>query len=100
MVASNAVIVMKDILNGQVYGFAAAHDMLGAAASVTMGSYPRSIFEIVNGAGTPIPVTVPGGPPVTVPANGAAALSTHSNIAPGKSIQGKAGQGGTTQGYA
>ena len=79
---SSAPIFIIDKLNGQVYGYAVAHDLLGAGSVVNMSSFPRSIYEIVNGTGTPIPVNVPGGPPVTVPANGVAALSTHSNIAP------------------
>jgi len=96
---SNAAIVITDKLNGQVYGYAAAHDLLGAGTTLSMINFPRSIFEIVNNTGTPIPVNVPGGPGITVPANGSVVLSTHSNIAPGKSVQGKAGQGGAVQGY-
>jgi hypothetical protein len=99
-IASNATIFIIDKLNNQVYGYAAAHDLLGAGTTLSMGNFPRSIFDIVNGAGTPIPINVPGGPPVTVAANGSAALSTHPNIAPGKSINGKTGAGGAAQGYA
>ena len=98
--SSNAAVIIVDKLNNQVYGYASAANLLGAGASLNMSNYPRSIFEIINTTGTPIPVNVPGGPSVTVPANGVAALSTHPNIAPGKSIQGRAGQNGTTQGYS
>jgi len=97
---SNANIVMIDKLNGQTYGYAAAHDLLGSGTSVNMGAFPRSIYEITNNTATPLPVNVPGGPSVTVPANGTAALSTHPNIAPGKSVQGKTGSGGAVQGYS
>jgi hypothetical protein len=95
-----AAIVVTDLLNGQTWGYAAAHDLLGAGASVNMNTFPRSIFQVVNNTATPLPINVPGGPPVTAAANGGSAvLSTHSNIAPGKSAQGKAGLGGAVQGY-
>jgi hypothetical protein len=97
---SNAAIVVTDLLNGTVYGYAAAHDLLGAGTTLNMSNFPKSIFQIVNNTGTPIPVNVPNGPLVTVPANGSAALSTHSNIAPGKSVVGKIGPNGSSQGYS
>jgi len=93
-ITSNAPIVITDKLNGKVYGYAAAHDLLGAGSVFYMSSFPPSVFEIVNNTATPIPVDVPGGADITVPANGAAVVSTHSNTAPGRSAPGKANQGG------
>jgi hypothetical protein len=95
-----AAIVVTDLLNGQTWGYAAVHDLLGAGITANMNTFPRSIFQVVNNTATPLPINVPGGPPVTAAANGGSAvLSTHSNIAPGKSVVGKAGAGGAAQGY-
>jgi hypothetical protein len=95
-----AAILITDLLNGQTWGYAAVHDLLGAGTSVNMSSFPRSIFQVVNNTSTALPINVPNGPQVTAAANGGSAvLSTHSNIAPGKSVVGKAGAGGAVQGY-
>ena len=95
-----AVIVITDLLNGQTWGYAAVHDLVGAGTTLNMSNFPRSVFTIVNNSASVLPINVPGGPPVTVAANGgAAALSTHPNLAPGKSVGNKVGQGGSQQGY-
>ena len=95
-----AAILVTDLLNGQTWGYAAVHDLLGAGTSVNMSSFPRSIYQVVNNTGTALPINVPGGPPVTAAANGGSAvLSTHTGIAPGKSVVGKSGSGGAVQGY-
>jgi hypothetical protein len=93
-------IYVWDRLNNNFYGYATLADVAGSGGTLLLSNFPRSILEIGNNTATPIPVVVPNGPPVTVPANGVATVSTHQNIATGRSVVGKVTPGGSAWGFS